>query len=46
MSGIIEQNIGPISFLVDDPSEVSSIVVPWRRRWTSKTLDTTECCVL
>jgi len=46
MRGVIEQNVGPISFLVDYTGKFARIVVPWCGGLTRETLDATECSIL
>jgi len=46
MRGVVEQNVGPISFLVDYTGESTRIVVPWCGGFASETLDATECSIL
>ena len=42
----VEQCIGPTTFLVDDTSEYTVIILPWRTRLSCESLDTSERRVL
>jgi len=44
--GVVEQNVGPVSFLVDYTGEFSGIIVPWCGGFARETLDAAECSIL
>jgi hypothetical protein len=46
MASVLEKNIGPISFLMDDASKISGIVKPRCGRHERKSLYTAKCSVL
>jgi len=46
MRTVIEQNVGPISFLVDYTGKFARIVVPWCGGFACETLDAAKCSIL
>jgi len=42
----VEQHVGPPTFLVNDPSRVTVIIVPWCARLLGESLDTPKRRVL
>ena len=46
MTSAFEERIGPIALLVNDPSEVAIVAVPWGGRLAREALDATECGIL
>ncbi len=46
VSSLVDEDIRPVTLLMNDTGEITSIVVPWSGRFASEALDATESCVL
>jgi hypothetical protein len=46
MPSMCNKDVGPATFLMNDPGKFTGIIVPWGFGLTSEALDATECRVL
>lgn len=46
VTGVVEEYICPVAFLVDYTSEITRVVVPWCSRFTREALDSTKGRIL